>query len=227
MGKTIEAIALKKGFQITARIQEDNWHELDGKSVDVAIEFSQPEAAYDNIMKCLKMGIPTISGTTGWLEHKDTVESYCRTNGGTFFYASNFSIGVNIFFQINEMVAKMMDRFPDYSVHMEEVHHIHKKDSPSGTGITLAEGIAANHGAIQSWVETDDVKKADPNQLPILSSREGEVPGTHSLHYESEVDSIMIEHKAHSREGFAQGAVLVAEWIVDKKGVLSMKDFMK
>ena len=229
MGKTIEKIALEKGHQICAKIQKDNWeafNKIDLKTIDVAIEFSQPEAAFDNISKCLALGIPVISGTTGWLDQKKEIEEYCQKMDGTFFYTSNYSIGVNIFFKINEMIAKLMDKFPDYRVQMEEVHHIHKKDSPSGTAITLAEGIIANHGNIHSWIETDDVAKADKNQLPIKSIREEEVAGTHTIQYMSGEDTIAIEHKAHSRKGFALGAVLVAEWIVNKKGVLSMKDFM-
>lgn len=230
MGKTIEKIALGKGHQIISRVQKDNWSEFentDPSSIDVAIEFSQPEAAVSNISKCLLLGIPVISGTTGWLAQKDEIDSLCTEQNGTFFYASNFSIGVNIFFEINELVAKMMNRFPEYRVQMEEIHHIHKKDSPSGTAITLAEGIFDNHKITNKWVETDDVTSVNPEQLPIKSIRQNEVPGTHNIHYSSTPDTITIQHEAHSREGFALGAVLVAEWIVNKKGILSMKDFMR
>ncbi len=229
MGKTIEKIASDKGHNIIARVDKDGWASLDSitpKTIDVAIEFSQPEAAYDNIRKCLTLGIPVVSGTTGWLDQKEELEAYCKEQNGTFFYASNYSIGVNIFFKVNEMVAKMMNKFPGYRVQMEEVHHIHKKDSPSGTAITLAEGIAANHKTTHGWVETDDPASASKEQLPIKSVREGEVAGTHTIQYHSDVDTISIEHKAHSREGFALGAVLVAEWVINKKGVLGMKDFM-
>jgi 4-hydroxy-tetrahydrodipicolinate reductase len=230
MGKTIEKIALERGHKITARVQIDDWvafEKTHPSDIDVAIEFSQPEAAVANITRCLLLGIPVISGTTGWLDQKDEIESLCLENGGTFFYASNFSIGVNIFFEINELVAKMMNRFPDYQIQMEEIHHIHKKDSPSGTAITLAEGIFDNHRTTNNWVETADSTTAKPTQLPIKSIREKEVPGTHTIHYSSNVDTITLQHEAHSRDGFALGAVLVAEWIQNKKGVLSMKDFMK
>jgi 4-hydroxy-tetrahydrodipicolinate reductase len=229
MGKAIEEIASSKNHTIVARIGANNWDDLinlDSGKVDVAIEFSQPEAAYDNIIKCLELGIPTISGTTGWLDKKMQVEQYCKDKNSTFLYASNFSIGVNIFFKINELVSQIMDKFPEYTAQMEEVHHIHKKDSPSGTAITLAEGVASNHHAINSWIETDNTSKIEKGQLPIKSLREGEVPGTHTIQYSSDVDSISIEHKAHTRDGFALGAILVAEWITDKKGLLSMKDFM-
>jgi len=229
MGKTIEKIALDKGHQIISRVQKDNWAEFektDPSSIDVAIEFSQPEAAVSNISKCLLLGIPVISGTTGWLAQRDEIETLCAEHNGTFFYASNFSIGVNIFFEINEIVAKMMDRFPEYRVQMEEIHHIHKKDSPSGTAITLAEGIFDNHKTMNKWVETDDVTSANLEQLPIKSIRQNEVSGTHAIHYSSTADTITLQHEAHSREGFALGAVLVAEWIANKKGILSMKDFL-
>ena len=230
MGKTIEKVALKKGHQIISRVQKDNWaafEKTDPSSIDVAIEFSQPEAAVANISKCLLLGIPVISGTTGWLAQIDKIENLCTEHNGTFFYASNFSIGVNIFFEINELVAKMMDKFPEYRVQMEEIHHIHKKDSPSGTALTLAEGIIDNHKTTNEWVETDDKSSVKPEQLPIKSIRQNEVPGTHSIHYSSTADSITIQHEAHSTEGFALGAVLVAEWILNKKGILSMKDFMQ
>lgn len=230
MGKAIEKIALGKGHHIIAKIEKDNWQDfnnLKSNSIDVVIEFSQPEAAYENITKCLQGGIPIISGTTGWLDKQQEIERLCEEQNGTFFYASNFSVGVNIFFKINELIAKMMAKFPDYRVQMEETHHVHKKDSPSGTAITLAEGIATNYENINSWIEVDDLAKANQDQLPIKSIREGEVPGTHTIQYSSDVDTISIEHKAHSREGFALGAILVAEWIIGKRGVLGMKDFMQ
>jgi len=229
MGRAIEKIALENGHQISAKIQKDNWEvfsKVNPKSIDVAIEFSLPEAAFSNISKCLELGIPVISGTTGWLEKLAEVEELCQKMDGTFFYASNYSIGVNVFFKINQMVAKLMENFPDYRPQIEEIHHIHKKDSPSGTAITLAEGIIANNKNIDSWMETNAQVKADKNQLPIKSIREEEVPGTHAIQYTSNADIITVEHKAHSREGFAMGAVLVAAWIIDKKGILNMDDFM-
>jgi 4-hydroxy-tetrahydrodipicolinate reductase len=230
MGKTIEKIALEKGHNIIVKVQKNQWSDFDkinSSDIDVAIEFSQPEAAFDNIQKCIQLGIPVLSGTTGWLDKQSEIERLCKEKNGTFFYASNFSIGVNIFYKINEMVAQIMDKFPEYHVQMEETHHVHKKDSPSGTAITLFEGIIANNNSIAGWVETKNSSSADKNQLPINSIRENEVPGTHTIQYTSEVDTISIEHKAHSRHGFALGAVLVAEWIIDKKGVLGMKDFMQ
>lgn len=230
MGKTIEKIALGKGHHIVAKAQMNDWDDFDNidpSTIDVAIEFSQPEAAYMNINKCLQLGIPVISGTTGWLDQKKEIEDVCRVKNGTFFYASNFSIGVNIFFEINKLIAKMMNKFPEYNVQMEEVHHIHKKDSPSGTSLTLAEGIFENHNATTKWVETDDAASVNKDQLPIKAIRREEVPGTHTIEYKSSVDTITLEHEAHSREGFALGAVLVAEWIIDKKGILGMKDFIQ
>ena len=230
MGKAIEKIALNKGHNIISRVQRDNWGDFDNidpETIDIAIEFSQPEAAYTNISKCLLLGISIISGTTGWLDQKKEIENLCKEQDCTFFYASNFSIGVNIFFEINELVAKMMNKFPEYRIQMEEIHHIHKKDSPSGTSLTLAEGILSNHKETKEWIETHDVTNTLKEQLPIKAIRKGEVPGTHTIQYNSSVDSIMLQHEAHSREGFALGAVLVAEWIKNKKGVLGMKDFMR
>jgi 4-hydroxy-tetrahydrodipicolinate reductase len=197
---------------------------IDPNEIDVAIEFSQPDAAYENIMYCLNHNIPVVSGTTGWLDRKAEVNELCLKNNGTLFYASNFSPGVNLFFKINEILAKMMEQQTGYKSEITEVHHTEKLDSPSGTAITLAEGIIDNLSAKTEWVnEPSD----EENVVPILSEREPNVPGTHIIKYFADVDEIEIKHTAKSRTGFALGAVLVAEWILNKKGVLSMKEFMK
>lgn len=224
MGKTIERIALQRGHEIAGRIDIDNQHELETVSADAAIEFSHPDAAFNNIRKCLERKIPVVCGTTGWLARKPEIEEFTKSNDGTFFYASNYSLGVNIFFKLNEYLAKMMTSLKGYSVTLEETHHIHKKDAPSGTAITLAEGIMKHNWNKTKWVNTE-AQKAD--ELPILSFREGEVPGTHVVRYSSPTDDVEIKHTAHTRDGFATGAVMVAEWIKDKKGILSMDDFLK
>lgn len=227
MGKAIEQIALSRGHQISGKINIDNRSALEGISssnTDVCIEFSQPESAFENIQLMLQKGIPVISGTTGWLERKAEIEQLCIQQNGTFLYASNFSIGVNLFFKLNKLLAEMMKPYGDYDVMMEEIHHTQKKDAPSGTAITLAEGIIDIHPNKKSWVNDRSSKK---EELAIVSERTDEVPGTHSITYTSAIDDIEIKHVAHSRQGFAQGAVLVAEWIKDKKGVLNMNDFLK
>lgn len=226
MGKTIEEIALERGHLIVARIDIDNagvLDELDPDEVDVAIEFSQPEAALGNIRKCLERGIRVISGTTGWLDRKTEIEALCREKKGTFFYASNFSIGVNLFFQLNTYLAGLMAEYDPYKIQMEEIHHTEKKDAPSGTAITLAEGILKKINRVDRW---EKGKSDSPKILGIESYREGKVPGTHSIKYISENDQIEIRHEAFSRKGFALGAVMVAEWIPGHAGVLSMDDFL-
>ncbi|MEO0333705.1 MAG: 4-hydroxy-tetrahydrodipicolinate reductase, partial [Bacteroidota bacterium] len=203
------------------------WETLGEDSADVAIEFSQPDAAVANIRQCLERGIPIISGTTGWLDHREEIESYCQEQGGTFFYASNFSIGVNLFFRLNSYLAKIISDYPQYRASVEETHHTEKKDAPSGTAITIAEGML-EHLPLSSWVlQEGGTSKA--NYLPIKAKREKEVPGTHVVRYQSEEDTIEIKHTAHSRKGFALGAVVVAEWIVtqQKSGILTMNDFLK
>lgn len=226
MGKTIEKIALDRGHTISATIdqgEEARFQSLNSQNTDVAIEFTQPESAVANIKRSIEKGIPVISGTTGWLHQKKEIEEYCKVNNGTFFYASNFSLGVNIFFHLSEYLAKIMDRFSQYDVKMEEIHHTEKKDAPSGTAITLAEGILSQLKHKKSWInETSD----EPDKIVIDSKRIDQVPGTHTINYFSLVDDIEIKHTAHSREGFASGAVMVAEWIPGKKGVLGMKDFL-
>ncbi|ELR68679.1 Dihydrodipicolinate reductase [Fulvivirga imtechensis AK7] len=227
MGRTIESIAKSRGHNIVGKINEDNTADLvkyTGGNADVAIEFSQPDAAYENIRYCIENGIPVVSGTTGWLEKKPEIEALCQEKDGTFFYASNFSIGVNLFFKLNEQLAGLMKDFNEYNVDIEEIHHTEKKDAPSGTAITLAEDIIKSIDYKKKWINKPFGKKED---LIINSLREGRVPGTHTVKYSSAVDDIEIKHTAHSREGFAKGAVLVAEWITDKKGVLTMDNFLK
>lgn len=224
MGKIIERVALDRGHQITARIDIDNQGEFDAAEGDVAIEFSHPEAAFTNISKCLKRKLPVVCGTTGWLSRKSDIEALCKQMDGTFFYASNYSLGVNLFFKLNEHLATLMSKFPDYEIAMEEIHHTEKKDAPSGTAITLAEGVLKHVGRKKEWIN-EKTEKAD--QLPIYSLRIDQVPGTHTVKYQSAIDDIEIRHTAHSREGFGKGAVMVAEWIHDKKGALTMDDFLK
>ncbi|MEH6407891.1 MAG: 4-hydroxy-tetrahydrodipicolinate reductase [Leeuwenhoekiella sp.] len=219
MGKTIAGIAENRGHKIIRRIDKDETYDL--KSVDVAINFSVPEAAVNNISSCLEAGVPVVSGTTGWLKDYDKMVALCQEKKGAFLYASNFSVGVNIFFELNKNLAKMMKNLPDYDVNLEEIHHIHKLDAPSGTAITLAEGIIENSDK-NEWI----LDKKEEGKITINSVREGEVPGTHIINYTSNVDQIKIEHKANSREGFALGAVIAAEWLVDKKGVFSMRDVL-
>lgn len=224
MGKTIERIALDRGHQITGRIDIDNQYELETVQADVAIEFSHPDAAFQNIKQCLERGIPVVCGTTGWLTRKKEVEDICKYYEGAFFYASNYSLGVNIFFKVNEFLARVMNEFPEYDVCMDEIHHAEKRDAPSGTAISLAEGILKHVGRKKTWTDTD---KNRAEEIVIKSFRIDQVPGTHVIKYDSIIDDIEIKHTAHSREGFARGAVLVAEWLPGKSGVLGMDDFLK
>jgi 4-hydroxy-tetrahydrodipicolinate reductase len=228
MGKIIASIAEERGHTIIGKITEENINELSGldvDAIDVAIEFSQPEAAISNITWAIENGIPVVSGTTGWLDKKPEIERLTLSKGGTFFYASNFSIGVNIFFKINRYLAKLMDEQPSYQIRMEEVHHTEKKDAPSGTAITLAEDIINKVDRAKRWnLDTDTVDNG--HNILITSKRVDEVPGTHTVSYQSEIDDIEIKHTAHNRTGFALGAVLVSEWIKEKKGILSMNDFL-
>ncbi len=220
MGKTIEKIALQRQHDIVLKVDKDTEHYvLD--NIDVAIDFSTPDAAVDNILKCFSHNVPVISGTTGWLEQYDEVLALCKEKEGTFLYASNFSLGVNIFFELNRTLAKLMSNLPEYNITMEETHHTQKLDAPSGTAITLAEDIIEN-SAYGTWT----LDKAKPKELHINAKRIENVPGTHEVTYTSAVDTIAIKHTAHSREGFALGAVIAAEWIADKKGIFSMKDVL-
>ncbi len=227
MGKEIEKIAVSRGHEIVSKIDinsSDSFDDAGFKSADVAIEFTGPSAAFDNYMKCFENNIPVVSGTTGWLDRLDTVKKMCEEEGQTFFYASNFSIGVNIFFEVNRHLARIMNQMPDYDVSMEEVHHTQKLDAPSGTAITLAEDIIKNIDRKTKWVN-EEAKSGE--ELSIISKREGMVPGIHTVKYDSEVDEIVIHHSAKSRKGFALGAVLAAEYAKDHKGFLGMKDLLK
>ncbi|MEK6154937.1 4-hydroxy-tetrahydrodipicolinate reductase [Flavobacteriaceae bacterium 3-367] len=220
MGKMIEKTALVRNHTIVAKIDVDS-SETDLSQVDAAIDFSTPDAAFGNIKKCLELSIPIISGTTGWLNDYDKAVALCQEKNGAFIYASNFSLGVNVFFELNTYLAKMMKNLGEYALSMEEVHHTQKLDAPSGTAISLAEGIIENSD-YESW----EREKGSEKTIPIKSKRIADVPGTHSITYESKVDRIAIEHTAHNREGFALGAVVAAEWIQGKAGVFSMKDVL-
>jgi 4-hydroxy-tetrahydrodipicolinate reductase len=224
MGKTIERIAIERGHEIAGRIDVDNQRDLDTITADAAIEFSHPEAAFNNVKRCIERRIPVVCGTTGWLTRKHEIEALAKETNGSFFYASNYSLGVNLFFKLNEQLAKMMKNFGGYDIALEEIHHTEKKDAPSGTAITLAEGILKHVPRKKTWIN----KEATTNEeLTIRSFRIDQVPGTHTVAYHSLIDDIEIKHTAHTREGFALGAVMVAEWIQDKKGVLNMDDFLK
>lgn len=225
MGKAIEALAIKRGHEIVARIDISNAHEIGQiKKADVAIEFSQPDAVVRNLISCFEQKVPVVCGTTGWLDKRRDVEVVCKEMQGTFFYASNFSLGVNLFFKLNEFLAELMSRHAQYDVTLHEIHHTQKKDAPSGTAITLAEGIIKSLERKDNWIHGDT-----PNEgsVVITSERIDPTPGTHTVKYTSSVDDLEITHTAHSREGFAMGALLVAEWVKDKKGVLGMSDFLK
>ncbi len=220
MGQTIERIAVERGHQIV--LKKDEFNTYEGLSdADVAIDFSIPAVAVSNISNSFNANVPVISGTTGWLEHYDEMVALCTEKNGGFISSSNFSLGVNLFFGLNEYLAKMMSKFDSYSVEMEEIHHTQKLDAPSGTAISLAKGVIEN-SAYTNWT----MEKPDSNQILIEAKRIGDVPGTHTVTYNSAVDSIEIKHTAHNREGFALGAVIAAEWIVGKKGVFTMKDVL-
>jgi 4-hydroxy-tetrahydrodipicolinate reductase len=220
MGQAIEKIALDRGHEIAIRKDMEPL-EVDLGLVDVAIDFSHPNAAFDNIASCLEAGVPVVSGTTGWLDRFEEAKALCVEKKGAFLYASNFSIGVNLFFNLNAYLARMMRSLKDYEVRLEEIHHVHKLDAPSGTAISLAEAIL-EHSEKEGWSLDKDSKE----KLIIGVKREGEVPGTHSVRYSSEVDSIEIKHTAHSRTGFALGAVVASEWLLGKKGIFSMSDVL-
>lgn len=220
MGQAIEKIAVERGHEIVIRKDVEPLS-ADLGIADVAIDFSHPSAAFDNIKSCISKGVPVVSGTTGWLDQYDEIVSYCKTEDGSFIYASNFSIGVNLFFNLNEYLAKLMNQVGEYDVSMQETHHKHKLDAPSGTAITLANDVIANSDKIK-WSISDPQNK----ELFIDVKREGEVPGTHKIAYTSAVDSIEIKHTAFNRTGFALGAVVAAEWLKDKKGIFKMKDVL-
>ncbi len=226
MGKTIEGIALQRGHTVDLKIDIDNvdlFTKDNLQQCDVAIEFTGPHSAKENILKCIDAGIPVVSGSTGWLESRNEVDDLCKEKNGTFLYASNFSVGVNIFFELNKKLAQLMKGHEGYDISLEEIHHTQKKDAPSGTAITLAEQILDEFSGKKKWV--NDASE-NPEDLVIISKREDPAPGTHSVKYSSSIDDIEITHIAHSRQGFALGAVLAAEYIYNKKGIFSMKDIL-
>ena len=226
MGKAIETIALEKGHQIVLKIDINNAADFNKENIskaDVAIEFTGPHSAFDNVMKCLELGIPVVCGSTGWLDKWDEAKSYCNKQQGSLLYASNYSIGVNLFFEINKYVAQLMSNHPDYDVIMEEIHHTQKKDAPSGTAITLAEQVLSFIKQKKQWINEPAINATD---LEIVSKRIDPAPGTHTIKYTSSVDDIEIIHTAHNRIGFAGGAVLAAAFLQHKKGIYSMKDVL-
>jgi 4-hydroxy-tetrahydrodipicolinate reductase len=226
MGKAIESIAIQKGHEVVLKIDLDNAADLNAQNLeraDVAIEFTGPSSAVDNIKKCLEAGTPVVSGSTGWLEHWEEIKDYCEQHNGTLLYASNYSVGVNLFFELNKYLAGLMEPYTEYDVQMEEIHHAQKKDAPSGTAITLAEQVLQQITRKQSWVNEG---AKTPSQLEIVSERIDPAPGTHKVRYTSAIDDIEIIHTAHNRVGFAGGAVMAAEFVVGKKGIYAMKDVL-
>jgi 4-hydroxy-tetrahydrodipicolinate reductase len=226
MGQAIEKIALEKGHQIVLKIDINNAADLNLENIskaDVAIEFTGPHSAFNNVMKCLELGIPVVCGSTGWLEKWEDAKAYCEKQNGSLLYASNYSIGVNLFFEINKYVAQLMSSHTDYNVVMEEIHHTQKKDAPSGTAITLAEQVLSFIKQKKQWVNESSTNQSD---LEIISKRIDPAPGTHTIKYTSSVDDIEIIHTAHNRIGFAGGAVLAAEYLHNKKGIYNMKDVL-
>jgi 4-hydroxy-tetrahydrodipicolinate reductase len=221
MGKTIEQIAKKRGHDVVLTVDKDD-NVYDITKADVAIDFSIPSVAFNNITNCINNNVPVISGTTGWLERYDEAVALCKEKNGAFIYASNYSLGVNIFFELNKTLAKMMSTLKQYHVSMEEIHHTQKLDAPSGTAISLANDIISQHQNYNDW----KLDEGNETTIPIVAKRIEDVPGTHTVDYKSEVDTITIEHIAHTRQGFALGAVVAAEWIADKKGVFTMNDVL-
>jgi 4-hydroxy-tetrahydrodipicolinate reductase len=226
MGHEIEAIALKRGHTMKLIIDLDNATDLNEKNlkgIDAAIEFSSPDSAFANVSECLKNGVPVVSGTTGWQKDLESAVSLCKKHNTSFIHTTNFSIGVNLLFLLNRELAKRISRYNDYSVSIEEIHHTKKLDAPSGTAITLADGITVNHKDYNKWCFKD---KPEKGSVPIESIREGLVPGTHTVSWESDIDTISLKHEAKNRKGFALGAVVAAEFISTRKGVFTMSDVM-
>lgn len=226
MGKEIEQIALQRGHEVVLKAGSSSMEVLSKEALaaaDVAIEFTRPEIAASNIQRCFDAGLPVVVGTTGWLEDLPKIEKKCKEQNQSLFYASNFSIGVNLFFKLNAYLAKLMNQHKEYRVEMEEIHHVHKLDAPSGTAISLANQLLEHLDHKTAWV--NEATSEGP-LLPIVSRREGEVPGTHSITYTSDVDELSIVHKAYNRKGFALGAVIAAEWLPGKKGIFGMNDLL-
>jgi 4-hydroxy-tetrahydrodipicolinate reductase len=227
LGKAFEQIALERNHIVRFKINssnKDQLHKITKGDVDVAIEFSNPESAFENLKTCIQKGIPVVCGTTGWLARKPEIEDLCKSNNGAFFYASNFSLGVNLFFYFNKFIARVMSRYPVYNVSMEEIHHAEKMDAPSGTAIALAEGVIENIGYKKKFVNE---ATSDLAYLGIVSKRIGKVPGTHLVSYNSVLDTIELKHTAHTRQSFAEGTIVAAEWLVGKQGVFGMEDLLQ
>ncbi len=227
MGKAIEQIAAAQNIGIAWRINRENLSTLTPellRQADVVIEFTRPESAYQNVMTCLQAGVPVVSGTTGWLEQLAEAEAWCTENHGAFLWASNFSVGVNIFFALNRYLARLMNHRPEYQPAITEIHHIHKLDAPSGTALTLTKDILAKVDRKTGWTLSPTPPGTD--NIPVTAIRENEVPGTHTVQWSSRADEITLEHRAHSREGFAAGAILAAEWLIGKTGVFRMEDVL-
>ncbi|WP_286761078.1 4-hydroxy-tetrahydrodipicolinate reductase [Salegentibacter sp. UBA1130] len=223
MGKTIEEIALNRGHEIVLKIEEDiDTYEINKMEIDVAIDFSVPKAAFKNITTCFENNIPVVCGTTGWLDDYEKAVDICKKEDSAFIYASNFSVGVNLFFELNKKLAKMMNGMDDYAVEIEEIHHTQKQDAPSGTAISLAQQVIAENDKKNNW----QLDHAAADEIAIKAKRIEDVPGTHTVSYKSKIDSIEIMHTANSREGFALGAVIAAEWLKDKQGVFTMQDVL-
>jgi 4-hydroxy-tetrahydrodipicolinate reductase len=226
MGKAIEEIALQKGYEIVLKISEDNLKDFTKENIakaDVAIEFTNPESAIANMRLCIDAGVPVVCGSTGWVLQEESMENYCTANNGTLLYASNFSIAVNIFFEVNKKLAALMANQDSYNVSIEEIHHTQKKDAPSGTAISIAQQIIANNQNKKNWV----LGNSTPDTIGITSKRIDPAPGTHIVKYSSAIDDIEIIHTAHNRKGFATGAVVAAEFVFRKKGVFKMGDVVK
>lgn len=226
MGKAIEEVAVQRGHQVVVKIDQPNLHEFTKENManaDVAIEFTSPHSAYDNVKKCLEFGVPVVCGSTGWTDRLEELKSYCKDNNGSFVYSSNYSVGVTIFFEVNKKLAALMAPHHDYEVILEEIHHTAKKDAPSGTAITLAEDILKQLDRKKQWV--NDLSD-NPEDLEIISQRIDPTPGTHSVKYSSVIDNIEIIHTAHNRTGFATGSVIAAEFLSDRKGFFTMKDVL-
>lgn len=225
MGKTIEQLAQEKGHNIVLRASSST-KKIDLSKADVAIEFSTPDSVVENLKACFEQNVPVVCGTTGWLDAYDELIKLCKARNGSFIYASNFSVGVNLFFELNKNLSQLMAKHKAYIPSVEEIHHTQKKDAPSGTAISLAEQIVANTDYTKWCLVENNNDEVVAEQLPITAMRKGDVKGTHIINYDSEIDSIHIKHQAHSREGFALGAILAAEWLLGKKGIYSMRDVL-
>lgn len=230
MGKAIEELALAKGHTMSLKINSNNLQDFNSenlKDIDVAIEFTTPATAFDNLIKLFEHKIPTVCGTTAWLDKKQEAENHCLNHDTAFLYASNFSIGVNLFFELNKQLAQLMTKYPEYTAHLEEIHHTAKLDAPSGTAVTLAEGLIAEHEQYTNHaLISNNEDTTDQSTLKVTAKREDPAPGTHSIAYNSTIDTIEIKHTAHSRKGFAGGALVAAEFLADKKGIYTMKDVL-